>query len=208
MLIIVNVTVFVLMFLSDIGIIQNRFIAGMGENYAIYPYYVVGGEQLYTLFTSMFIHADWFHLIGNVLFLYVFGDNIEDVFGHVKYFFFYLVSGLAASITYLLTLPGVSPLEAVVGASGAISGVLGAYLVLFPKARILTLVFYGWVILVSIPAVIFLGIWFGLQWFSAFFEIGSNIAFWAHIGGFVAGMMIALAFGLGLKKKREKRYRL
>jgi membrane associated rhomboid family serine protease len=115
----------------------------MGENYAMYPYYVARGEQLHTLFTSMFIHADWFHLIGNMLFIYVFGDNIEDVFGHVKYFSFYLVSGLAASITYLLTLPGVSPLEAVVGASGAISGVLCAYLVLFPKARILTLVFYG-----------------------------------------------------------------
>ena len=208
MLIIVNVTVFVLMFLSDIGLIPNRFIASIGENYAMYPYHVVRGEQLYTLFTSMFIHADWFHLIGNMLFLYVFGDNIEDVFGHVKYFFFYMVSGLAASSTYILTLQGVSPLDAVVGASGAISGVLGAYLVLFPKARILTLIFYGWIILVPIPAVIFLGIWFGLQWFSAFFEIGSNIAFWAHIGGFVAGMIIALAFGLRLKKKREKQYRL
>jgi len=208
MLIIVNVTVFVLMFLSDIGLIPNRFIASIGENYAMYPYYIVRGEQLHTLFTSMFIHADWWHLIGNMLFLYVFGDNIEDVFGHVKYFFFYMVSGLAASSTYLLTLSSISPLDAVVGASGAISGVLGAYLVLFPKARILTLIFYGWVILVPIPAVIFLGIWFGLQWFSAFFEIGSNIAFWAHIGGFVAGAIIALAFGLELKKKREKRYRL
>lgn len=207
MLIIVNVAIFVLMFLSDIGVIQSSFIASIGPNFALYPYYVVRGEQLYTFFTSMFIHADWFHLIGNMLFLYVFGDNIEDVFGHGRYFLFYIVSGLAASATYLLTLPGISPLEAVVGASGAISGVLGAYLVLFPKARILTLIFFGWVILLPIPAVIFLGIWFGLQWFYAFFEIGSNIAFWAHIGGFVAGMIIALAFGLALKKKREKRYR-
>jgi membrane associated rhomboid family serine protease len=198
-LIIVNVAVFVLMFLSDIGVIQSSFIASIGPNFALYPYYVVRGEQLYTFFTSMFIHADWFHLIGNMLFLYV--------FGHARYFLFYIVSGLAASATYLLTLPGISPLEAVVGASGAISGVLGAYLVLFPKARILTLIFFGWVILLPIPAVIFLGIWFGLQWFSAFFEIGSNIAFWAHIGGFVVGMIIALAFGLALKKKREKRYR-
>jgi membrane associated rhomboid family serine protease len=194
------------MFLSDVGLIQNSFIAGIGQNYALYPYEVVRGRQLYTFFTSMFIHADWFHLIGNMLFLYVFGDNIEDVFGHVRYFFFYIVSGLAASATYLLTTTSISPLEAVVGASGAISGVLGAYLVLFPKARILTLIFFGWVILLPIPAVIFLGIWFGLQWFSAFFEIGSNIAFWAHIGGFVAGMILALAFGLALKKKREKRY--
>jgi len=206
-LIIVNVAVFVLMFLSDIGVIQSSFIASIGPTFALYPYYIVRGKQLYTFFTSMFIHADWFHLIGNMLFLYVFGDNIEDVFGHARYFLFYIVSGLAASATYLLTLPDISPLEAVVGASGAISGVLGAYLVLFPKARILTLIFFGWVILLPIPAVIFLGIWFGLQWFSAFFEIGSNIAFWAHIGGFVAGMILALAFGLALKKKREKRYR-
>lgn len=207
MLIVANVAVFVVMFLSDIGVIQSSFIAGIGQNYALYPYEVVQGRQLYTFFTSMFIHADLFHLIGNMLFLYVFGDNIEDVFGHARYFLFYIVSGLAASATYLLTLPGISPLEAVVGASGAISGVLGAYLVLFPKARILTLIFFGWAILLPIPAVIFLGIWFGLQWFSAFFEIGSNIAFWAHIGGFVAGMILALAFGLALKKKREKRYR-
>lgn len=179
------------MFLSDVGVIQNSSIAGIGQNYALYPYEVVRGRQLHTFFTSMFIHADWFHLIGNMLFLYVFGDNIEDIFGHARYFLFYVVSGLAASATYLLTSPGISPLEAVVGASGAISGVLGAYLVLFPKARILTLIFFGWVVLLPIPAVIFLGIWFGLQWFSTFFEIGSNIAFWAHIGGFVAGRILA-----------------
>lgn len=196
------------MFLSDIGLIQNRVIANLGVNYAMYPYYIVRGEQLHTLFTSMFLHADWFHLIGNMVFLYVFGDNIEDIFGHARYFLFYVVSGLAASFTYILTLQGVGPLEAVVGASGAISGVLGAYFVLFPKAKVLTLIFFGWVILLPIPAVIFLGIWFGLQWFSAFFEIGSNIAFWAHIGGFVAGMILALVFGLGRKKAREKRYRL
>jgi membrane associated rhomboid family serine protease len=156
----VNVIVFLVMFLHDIGFIESNFVANIGENFAMYPYYIVRGEKLYTLFTSMFLHADWLHLIFNMLFLYVFGDNIEDIFGHLNYLIFYLFCGLAASFTYIISLPGVNPMESVVGASGAISGVLGAYLVLFPKAKILTIVFYGWVLFLPIPAIIFLGIWF------------------------------------------------
>ncbi len=207
LLIIVNVIVFLTMFLSDIEFIKSSFVANIGENFAMYPYYIVQGEKLYTLFTSMFLHAGWFHIIGNMLFLYIFGDNIEDIFGHLKYLVFYLICGLAADLTYILSLQSYNPLDAVVGASGAISGVLGAYLVLFPKAKILTIVFFGWVLLLPIPAIIFLGIWFVMQWFSAFFEVGSNIAFWAHIGGFIAGMFLALTIGLRRKKARQALYR-
>jgi membrane associated rhomboid family serine protease len=206
-LIMVNVIVFLVMFLHDIGFIESNFVANIGENFAMYPYYIVRGEKLYTLFTSMFLNAEWLHLIFNMLFLYVFGDNIEDIFGHLKYLIFYLFCGLAASFTYIISLPSVNPMESVVGASGAISGVLGAYLVLFPKAKILTIVFYGWVLFLPIPAIIFLGIWFATQWLSVFFEIGGNIAWWAHIGGFIAGMIVALAFGLKRKKTQQAHQR-
>jgi len=205
MLIIINITVFLVTFLSSLGLIESRFITSLSENLAMYPYYILRGGKLYTLLTSMFLHADWFHLLGNMLFLYVFGDNIEDVFGHAKYLIFYMICGLAASFAYIMSVQSFSPIERVVGASGAISGVLGAYLVLFPKAKILTVVFYGWIILVPLPAVIFLGFWFLMQWLYVFLALESNVAWWAHIGGFVAGMIIALVFGLKRKKAREAR---
>ena len=205
MLIIINVTIFLVIFLSGYGLIESKFMAGLGESLAIYPYYILRGGKLHTLLTSMFVHADWFHLFGNMLFLYVFGDNVEDIFGHVKYLIFYMICGLAASFVYIMSLQSFSPVESVVGASGAISGVLGAYLVLFPRAKILTIVFYGWVILVPLPAVIFLGFWFLMQWLYVFFALESNVAWWAHIGGFVVGMVLALVFGLKRKKAREAR---
>jgi len=207
MLIIINVTIFLVIFLSSYGLIESKFMAGLGESLAIYPYYILRGGRLHTLLTSMFVHADWFHLFGNMLFLYVFGDNVEDIFGHVKYLIFYMICGLAASFVYIMSLQSFSPVESVVGASGAISGVLGAYLVLFPRAKILTIVFYGWVILVPLPAVIFLGFWFLMQWLYVFFALESNVAWWAHIGGFVVGMVLALVFGLKRKKAREARLR-
>lgn len=205
MLILTNVIVFLVMLLSDLGVVENRFAASLGENFAMYPYYIIRGERLYTLLTSMFLHAGLFHLFGNMLFLYIFGDNVEGVFGHVGYLIFYLFCGLAASFTYILTLPYFDPLESVVGASGAISGVLGAYLILYPKAKVLTLVTY---VILPLPAIVFLGFWFVMQWFYAFFEVGGNVAWWAHIGGFIAGMFLALIFGLGRKKVSEARMRL
>lgn len=207
MLIIINVTIFLVIFLSGYGLIESKFMAGLGESLAIYPYYILRGGRLHTLLTSMFVHADWFHLFGNMLFLYVFGDNVEDIFGHVKYLIFYMICGLAASFVYIMSLQSFSHVESVVGASGAISGVLGAYLVLFPRAKVLTIVFYGWVILVPLPAVIFLGFWFLMQWLYVFFALESNVAWWAHIGGFVVGMVLALVFGLKRKKAREARLR-
>jgi len=202
MLIMVNVIVFLVWWLSVFGLIGPRFAVDIEERFSMTPYYIVRGQQLYTLLTSMFLHAGWLHLLGNMLFLYVFGDNIEDVFGHVSYLVFYIVCGLAASFMYILSLESLSPFESVIGASGAISGVLGAYLVLYPKARVLTLVFP---LIVPIPAIIFLGFWFLMQWFYAIFLGEGMIAYWAHIGGFIAGMILALIFGLKRKRTRDAR---
>jgi len=212
MLILINVIVFLVMLLSDCGLIDGSFAKDIEEEFAMRPYYIVQGEKLYTLFTSMFLHArflpGFFHIFGNMLYLYIFGDNVEDVFGHASYLVFYIVSGLAASLAFIMSITSFSPEDGVVGASGAISGVLGAYLVLYPKARILALVFYGLPIIVPIPAIIFLGFWFLMQWFYVFFDVGGMIAYWAHIGGFIAGLSLALIFGLKRKKAREARFRL
>ena len=173
------------------------------------PVEIIHGQRLFTLLTSMFMHAGWLHLLGNMLFLYVFGDNIEDAFGHVGYLIFYIISGLVAALAYIvsiLLMPAIGGLAAgVVGASGAISGVLGAYIVLYPKTKIISLVFY---FILPVPAIIFLGVWFILQWFYGFFDMSGGVAYWAHIGGFIAGMILALVFGLKRKKAREARLRL
>ncbi|MEM3641283.1 MAG: rhomboid family intramembrane serine protease [Candidatus Bathyarchaeia archaeon] len=181
----------------------------MEQEFVMFPNEIIHGQRLYTLFTSMFMHAGWLHLLGNMLFLYVFGDNVEDVFGHVGYIGFYLLSGVAAAFTHILSILFFHEMgslaEGVVGASGAISGVLGAYFVLYPNAKILTLVFYA---ILPLPAFIFLGVWFLLQWFYGIFDIAGGVAYWAHIGGFLAGMFLALVFGLKRKKAREARFRL
>ena len=154
-----------------------------------------------TMFTSMFMHGGWFHFLGNMLFLWVFGDNIEDRLGHIKYLIFYLAVGLVALWLHIVVDPGSE--VPTIGASGAISGVLGAYLVLFPLSRINTLVIIIFFItIVRIPAFILLGIWFVIQFFSG---IGSllpsgdigGVAYWAHIGGFVSGVLVALLYRMG-----------
>ncbi len=149
-----------------------------------------------TLITSMFMHGGWFHLLGNMLYLWIFGDNVEDLMGHGGFLVFYLLSGLAATWTHVLLNPGSRvPL---VGASGAIAGVLGGYLVLFPRARILSLVPLGlFTRIVAVPAVLFLPFWFVLQLFSGLGTLGSDaagVAFWAHVGGFVAGVVLVRFF--------------
>jgi hypothetical protein len=151
---------------------------------------------LLPLFTCMFLHGSWLHVIGNMWFLWIFGDNIEDYLGHFRYLIFYLVSGIAASILQIALNPA-SPVPTV-GASGAIAGVMGAYLILYPKARVLTIVpliifFTFW----WLPAWVFLGYWFVLEFLSgtatAITVTSANsggIAFWAHVGGFVAGVLL------------------
>ena len=149
------------------------------------------------LFTSMFLHGGWMHFLGNMLYLWVFGDNVEDWLGSVRFLLFYLVCGLLAALLQIAVDPG-SPIP-MIGASGAISGVLAAYLVLFPRARVLTFVpilffFY----LVRLPAMIFLGLWFLLQFFNGAVSLTAGdlsmggTAWWAHIGGFVAGLVLIL----------------
>jgi membrane associated rhomboid family serine protease len=143
------------------------------------------------LFTSMFLHGGLMHLLGNMLFLYVFGDNVEDTFGHIPYLLFYVFCGLGSGLVHVIfnlhsSLPAI-------GASGAISGVMGAYAVLFPRAKVLMLFF---IILIPIPAVFVLGYWFVLQFLSGIGELGAaetgGVAFWAHIGGFLTGVVVAL----------------
>jgi membrane associated rhomboid family serine protease len=141
------------------------------------------------LLTSMFLHSGFMHIAGNMLFLWIFGDNVEDFFGHIPYFFFYLVCGISAGLLHVLFNLN-SPVPAV-GASGAISGVMGAYALLFPRARILTLVF---VFLVPIPAIFILGYWFLLQFLGGISAIGvaatGGVAWWAHVGGFLTGISL------------------
>lgn len=148
------------------------------------------------LFTSMFLHGGWWHLISNMLALYIFGDNVEDRLGHFRYLLFYLFGGLAAGAAHLVAYSG-SPLPTV-GASGAIATVLGAYLVLYPYARVITLVpvFY-FLRIVEVPALIYLGFWFISQLFNGIFALAAadvfqagGVAWWAHIGGFVFGLAI------------------
>ena len=151
-----------------------------------------------TLLTAMFLHGGWFHIIGNMLYLWIFGNNIEDKLGHFKFIIFYLLSGVIASLVFVVTSPNST--IPMVGASGAIAGVLGAYLLKFPHARILTLIFLGFFVrIVRIPAVYVLGFWFIIQLIYALPSIGSNtggVAWFAHIGGFVAGMGLFKVFSL------------
>ena len=147
------------------------------------------------LLTSMFLHGGWFHLIGNMWFLWVFGDNIEDRLGHLSYVLFYLVCGVGAGVVHSVANLG-STIPAV-GASGAISGVMGAYIVLFPRSRVLTLVpLLFFFFTVQLPAVVLLGYWFLIQFLSGVGSLGMHtqggVAFWAHIGGFVLGALLVV----------------
>jgi membrane associated rhomboid family serine protease len=149
-----------------------------------------------TLFTSIFVHGGWWHLISNMLALYIFGDNVEDRLGPFRYLLFYLSSGLVASAAHLVAYSGSS--LPTVGASGAIAGVLGAYLVLYPQARVVTLVpIFYFIRIVELPALIYLGFWFISQLFNGFLSLtaadifsSGGVAWWAHIGGFVFGLAI------------------
>jgi len=146
-----------------------------------------------TLITSMFLHGGWMHLIGNMLYLWVFGNNIEDVMGHVRYVVFYLACGILAALSHALTDP--SSTIPMVGASGAISGVLGAYILLFPRAHVLVLI--PGIGMMRVAAGIVLGMWFVMQILSGGMSIGSRgggVAFFAHIGGFIGGMALIGSF--------------
>ncbi len=151
-----------------------------------------------TLLTSIFMHGGWLHLGGNMLYLWVFGDNVEDGMGHLKYLLFYLICGVAAGLAQIAINPNSTiPL---VGASGAIAGVMGAYLVMFPGATIRTVVILVFFITVTyLPAILVIGVWFLIQLYSGVGSLGvrtaqGGVAFWAHVGGFVAGMLLSFLF--------------
>ena len=157
--------------------------------------------------TYMFMHGSWLHLIGNCWFLWIFGDNVEGVMGHIGYLIFYLIFGIFACFIHvaITTTPNIP----IIGASGAIAGVMGAYLILFPKANILTFVPFFFIWLLPIPAFIFLILWFAGQFLSGITDLANagkaanNIAFWAHIGGFVIGIVGGILF----REKKDRLYR-
>ena len=201
-LIVLNVLIF--LFQVALGPDQlDRFIMTGG----LVPsrFWQVGGLSGWLpLFSSMFLHGGWWHLISNMLALYIFGDNVEDHLGHARYLLFYLLGGLAASGAHLAAYSGSS--LPTVGASGAIAGVLGAYLVLYPHARVVTLVpIFYFIRIVELPALIYLGFWFISQLFNGLFALtaadlfqGGGVAWWAHIGGFVFGLAIIASSPLAL----------
>lgn len=204
-----NIIVFIIQFVQG-----DRFTLG----YAAVPYEIVNNTDLVnprgrvpqmpgpspiwlTLFTSMFMHGSFMHIAGNMLFLWVFGDNVEDNFGHIKFIVFYILCGLVASLSQIMLDP--QSVVPTLGASGAIAGVLGAYLIMFPKNRVHSLLPLGIIFTtVNVPAWVMIGIWFGLQFFSQFAAItshtaqtgGGGVAYMAHIGGFIAGMILVFIF--------------
>jgi membrane associated rhomboid family serine protease len=163
------------------------------------------GEDFWPFLTMMFVHGGWLHIIGNMWMLYLFGDNVEDCMGSGRFLLFYLLCGLTAGLVQYLSNPN-SEVPSI-GASGAIAGVMGAYLVLFPQARIITLIpILFFPLLVQIPAVFFLGFWFLTQLFSGLASAGdtaaSGIAWWAHVGGFTAGILLHFLF---VQPRQEQR---
>jgi membrane associated rhomboid family serine protease len=167
----------------------------------------VGVDTFVPLLTHMFLHGGWLHLIGNVLYLWIFGDNVEDRFGSVQYLIFYVLCGIVAAIGQGLIAPG-----PMVGASGAIAGVLGAYLLLSPTARISTLVFLGFFItIVELPAMIVIGMFILLQILEGVAELrvaghaaAQQVAYFAHISGFAAGLLLVFFFRRGVGERRAR----
>ena len=162
-------------------------------------------EHLLPLVSSMFMHGGWLHIISNMWFLYIFGDNVEDRMGHTRFILFYLIAGLV-SVSLHIAFNWESQIP-VVGASGAIAGVMGAYLIYYPKARIVTLVpIFLFFTILELPAYIFLVFWFLLQFFNGAFALmeagaGAGIAWWAHIGGFLFGLLFAKLFQRPIPKQ-------
>jgi membrane associated rhomboid family serine protease len=169
----------------------------MVRDYALFPNHF----RAYDLVTSMFLHADWLHLFGNMLFLWIVGDNVEDRYGHLIYLAFYLAAGIVAGIVHIITISAAEAAIPTVGASGAISGMMGAYCILFPRARILIFFFPVslFVGLLRIWSFVAIGAWFALQLHTVFGSraAGDPVAYWAHIGGFVFGAGVTLILRMG-----------
>jgi membrane associated rhomboid family serine protease len=197
--IVMNAAVFIYQLLLS----QDDYIAFL-YNYGAVPDLIIRGQHLYAIFTSMFLHGGVLHLLGNMLYLWIFGDNIEGICGHGRFIAFYLLCGVIAFASHFVFDPFSS--IPMVGASGAISGILGAYAVRFPHARVhvlLPLFPFIWIWrTVRLPAIIVLGFWILLQVFNALFaSAGSGVAWFAHVGGFIAGLLL-------IRKFEKRRYRV
>jgi membrane associated rhomboid family serine protease len=188
-------------------------VTGLIAYNGVIPASFTGGEfagipfRPHTLLTSLFLHGGWLHVGGNMLYLWIFGDNVEDRLGRIRFLVFYLLCGVAASGVHILANPHST--VPTIGASGAIAGVLGAYLLLYPGARVLTLIPLGFYLqVVQLPAFFFLGFWFLIQFISGAASLAARgggaggIAWWAHIGGFAAGIILQFVF-----RKRQRRLR-
>jgi membrane associated rhomboid family serine protease len=190
----------VAVFLAYWPFMQNEMqLAYFYDEWGLVPAYVTEGHDLHGLLTSMFLHGGWMHLLGNMLFLWIFGDNMEDEMGPMRFLLFYLASGFAAAGLQILADP-YSQIP-MVGASGAIAGVMGGYLLLFPKARVDIFVFFIiFIRIFPVRAWLMLGLWFGMQIFGGISTPSEEggVAFWAHAGGFVAGLLLALPLWLRL----------
>ena len=212
------VTIFLIITNSCVFIYQNYFVPGGSQPlflqlgfipYEMFHFVDINPENLvpvpFTIFTSMFIHGGWLHILGNMLYLWIFGDNIEDRLGHVKFLLFYIMCGTAAALVHgLLNMDSQVPTG---GASGAIAGVLGAYMFLFPRARINTLfIVFVFIKIIKDPAIIMLGYWILIQILSGFAEYeaktGGGIAWFAHVGGFISGLILIVV----MKKRRGGHY--
>ncbi len=181
----------ILIFLSYwpfLGSAQAQY--GFFVTWGMLPAEISTGRDLSTILTAMFLHGGWMHLIGNMLFLYIFGDNLEEELGHGRFLVFYLACGVVAGLAQVLA----DPRSAVpmVGASGAVAGVLGGYLLLFPRARVdVLLIFIIFFRIIPVPAWMMLGLWFGLQIFQGWFTgTAGGVAHWAHAGGFAVGLLL------------------
>lgn len=181
----------------NVGIFATYFtmppdgVKAVFDDWALHPARIAEGQDLHTLVSAMFLHGGPMHIIGNMLFLFIFGDNLEDHFGHVGFLIFYIVTGFVASAAQIVADPASTIPN--VGASGAIAGVMDGYLLLFPKAKVDVLVVLGVITMIAVPAWTMLGLWFAIQVVSGIASIdqqGGGVGYWAHAGGFAAGLVL------------------
>jgi membrane associated rhomboid family serine protease len=206
-----------LLIAANILVFVMQWLAGPQQEALVYQFALIPAQltsaldpgDIGDIFTSMFMHAGLMHLAGNMLYLWIFGDNVEDSMGPLKYLAFYLAGGVVASLAHIFTNP--TSQIPTVGASGAIAAVLGAYLVLFPRSRVLTIIPLGFYMrLTMVPAALVLGLWFVLQIFSGVLALGGpdvgGVAFWAHVGGFVTGVVLGLLLAGQRKTENVRRW--
>ncbi len=175
---------------------QPALLSAFYSDYALFPTRITQGYDYQGLFTSMFLHGGIMHLLGNMLFLWIFGDNLEDELGHVGFTLFYVVGGIGAGLAQTLADP--SSGIPTVGASGAIAAVMGGYLLLYPKARVdILLILIIFFKVFTVPAWLMLGLWFGLQMVNSLAGAGGGVAYWAHAGGFIIGFVLIIPIWLG-----------